>query len=85
MCERGKMLVTSIFSFSHNVFKMHFPLGRQKLTLPGKGSDLTQLNDTGDLGPLLFLTSRHCSLGRALDLKTRDYCFGLRAGQSNNF
>ena len=35
--EKKKMLVTSIFFFSHNVFKWLFAPVRQKLSLCGKG------------------------------------------------
>ena len=34
--EKEKMLVTSIFSFSHNIFKRHLPQGLEKSGLCGK-------------------------------------------------
>ena len=35
--EKEKMLVTSIFSFSYDVFKRHFPVDHKKSGLCGKG------------------------------------------------
>ena len=37
MLEKGKMLITSIFSFSHNIFRRLFPEGYKKLSRCGKG------------------------------------------------
>ena len=41
MWEKEKMLVTSIFSFSHNVFKRLFPLRHQNILFCGKGLTFT--------------------------------------------
>ena len=39
------MLVTSIFSFSHNVFKRFLSQGREKLKLCGKELNITSIFD----------------------------------------
>ena len=52
------MLVTSIFSFSHNVFKRHFPHGHQKVSLTGEGLKCIKCiseNDKPFLKQALFL------------------------------
>ena len=43
MCEKEKMLVTSIFSFTHNIFTMLFPQGGQKSSLWDAGLNTTPL------------------------------------------
>ena len=64
--EKGKMLVTSIFSFSHNVFKRLLFQGREKSGLFGK--ELTKLGihnfekqASGLNAKLIFIFSYHIS------------------------
>ena len=45
MWEKEKMLVTSIFSFSHNVFKSFLIHGRYKAGLCGKEFNVSQAED----------------------------------------
>ena len=95
LLEEEKLLITSNFSFSHSVFTSLVMLMCKNQSLFGKGLKyhgitcfiLTESNtqkvkqDTQDL----IYTSRHSSMVRALDLKTRGCGFDSWTGQPNNF
>ena len=52
LCEKEELLVTSNFSFSHNVFHCHISIVRQNVALCGNGLRDTEHVYNMDVSPL---------------------------------